>query len=129
MPGAMMSIEEARQYHAPQIEIFAQTDADMASALTLNYVDEAIGVALAAKGAGIPIAISFTVETDGRLPDGSSLADAITRTDEAAGGFVPYFMINCAHPNHFASTLMGAVTGATEWAAFARMHQRKATQS
>lgn len=104
-PGNRMTVEQARDYHARQMEVFAQTDADMASALTLNYVDEAIGIALAAKDAGIPVAISFTVETDGLLPDGSTLADAITGTDEATGGFAAYYMINCAHPTHFARVL------------------------
>lgn len=105
LPGERMDIEQARKYHSPQLQVFAQTDADMTSALTLNYTEEAIGATLAARDAGIPIAISFTVETDGRLPDGSTLEEAITRTDEATGGFTSYFMINCAHPAHFSRVL------------------------
>jgi homocysteine S-methyltransferase len=100
-----MSADQARAYHSAQIETFASTDADMVSAFTLNYVDEAIGIALAARDAAMPIAISFTVETDGRLPTGEPLADAIRRTDDATGGHTEYYMINCAHPTHLASLL------------------------
>jgi len=100
-----MSHAEACDYHATQIGILAGTDADMVTAYTLNYVDEAIGVAAAAKAHSIPVAISFTVETDGRLPSGDTLAEAIRRTDEATDGYPAYFMINCAHPQHFAPML------------------------
>ena len=99
--SARMSSDEAREYHSQQIETFAQTDADMISVLTLNYVEEAIGIALAARDNAIPAAISFTVETDGYLPTGDSLADAIKRTDDATDGYPAYYMINCAHPTHF----------------------------
>ena len=70
-PGMRMSAEQARTYHAPQIETFAATDADMVCALTMNYVEEAIGIALAAKACAIPVALSFTLETDGRVPSGT----------------------------------------------------------
>lgn len=103
-----MDVETARGYHAPQVETFAGTDADMISALTLNYVEEAVGIVQAARDAGIPVAISFTVETDGRLPSGESLGEAITRTDDATGGYAAYFMINCAHPTHFEHVLRKA---------------------
>lgn len=100
-----MSVNEARAYHAPQIATFAQTDADMLTAYTLNYVDEAIGIVHAAKEAAMPVVISFTLETDGRLPSGEALADAIERTDAATGTYPAYYMINCAHPTHFEATL------------------------
>ena len=105
-----MTIDEARAYHAVQIETFAQTDADMVTAFTMNYVEEAIGVARAAKDSNMPVAISFTLETDGRLPSGDSLASAITRTDAASGGYPAYYMINCAHPTHFDHVLNGGGT-------------------
>ena len=76
-----MSVSEAQDYHAEQIEVFAATDADLVSAFTLNYVNEAIGVARAARAAKMPVVISFTVETDGRLPTGQTLKDAIVETD------------------------------------------------
>jgi homocysteine S-methyltransferase len=98
-----MSADEARAYHGFQVEIFGATDADLVSAFTLNYVEEAVGIVLAARDADIPVVISFTVETDGRLPSGDSLATAIRRTDEATDGYAAYYMINCAHPTHLAS--------------------------
>lgn len=100
--GTPMSADEARAYHSPQLETFAGTTADMASALTLTYTAEAVGIALAARDAGLPVAISFTVETDGRLPSGETLAAAIEATDRDTGGYPAYYMVNCAHPTHFA---------------------------
>jgi homocysteine S-methyltransferase len=100
-----MTVEEAQGYHEPQVATFADTAADLVSALTLTYADEAVGVACAAEAAGIPSVISFTVETDGRLPSGQSLREAIEEVDDQTQGSVAYFMINCAHPTHFAHVL------------------------
>ena len=107
-PDAKMSIDAARDYHATQIETFAQTAADMIAVFTMNYVEEAAGVAQAARAANMPLAISFTLETDGRLPSGEALGDAIARTDDASGGHPAYYMINCAHPTHFDRMLQDA---------------------
>lgn len=107
-----MSADEAADYHGVQAEALAATEADLISALTLNYVEEAIGVAAAAKAAGIPAAISFTLDTDGRLPTGQPLGEAIQQVDEATGAAPAYYMINCAHPTHFA----GVVEGSAPWA-------------
>jgi S-methylmethionine-dependent homocysteine/selenocysteine methylase len=96
-----MSAGEARDYHAGQVQVFAGTDADLVSAFTLNYTEEAIGIVEAVREAGMPVVVSFTVETDGRLPSGEGLGAAIRRTDEATGGYPAYFMLNCAHPDHF----------------------------
>ena len=104
-PQARMSAAEARDYHAWQIGAFAATDADLVSVFTMNYVEEAIGVAAAARAHAMPVAVSFTVETDGRLPSGQPLAEAIEATDAATDGHPAYYMINCAHPTHFARTL------------------------
>jgi S-methylmethionine-dependent homocysteine/selenocysteine methylase len=100
-PARLMSVAEARAYHAEQITTFADTAADMVSVLTMNYPEEAIGVALAARSAGMPVAVSFTLETDGRLPSGATLAQAIERTDNETDAYPVYYMINCAHPRHF----------------------------
>ncbi len=105
VPSNMMSVEQAKAYHLEQIKTFTQTEADMVTAYTLNYIEEAIGVALAAKSCNMPVAISFTVETDGKLPTGDALKEAIERTDEATGGYPIYYMINCAHPQHFQQSL------------------------
>jgi homocysteine S-methyltransferase len=96
-PSALMSAVEAERYHAAQISVLSETEADLVSGLTLAYADEAIGIARAAERAGMPAVISFTVETDGRLPSGMALRDAIEQVDAETGGTVSYFMINCAH--------------------------------
>jgi S-methylmethionine-dependent homocysteine/selenocysteine methylase len=100
-----MSVDEARRYHSAQIETFEQTAADLVTAVTLNYVEEAIGVVRAAKDAGMPVVVAFTTETDGSLPSGDTLEDAITRTDDATDGYAQYHMLNCAHPTHFEPVL------------------------
>jgi homocysteine S-methyltransferase len=105
VPDSMMTPEQARAYHSVQVETFAGTDADLVSGFTLNYVNEAVGVVQAARDHNMPVVISFTVETDGRLPSGDTLADAIRRTDDATAGYAEYYMLNCAHPTHFASVL------------------------
>lgn len=107
-PGTVMNYAEATAYHARQAAVHAAAGADMLSAITMTNVNEAIGVARAAEGVGRPVAISFTVETDGRLPTGDRLADAIAEVDDATGGFPAYYMVNCAHPTHFAEQLLKA---------------------
>ena len=94
-------------YHAEQIATFAETDLEMVTVLTLNYVEEAIGVVRAAEANGLPSAVSFTVETDGRLPSGQPLGEAIDQVDSETGGAPAYFMVNCAHPTHFEGELGG----------------------
>lgn len=107
-PGAAMTLEEAEAYHAVQIGTFASTSADQITALTMTNTAEAIGVVRAASAAGIPAAISFTVETDGSLPTGQPLGAAIEQVDAETNGAAAYFMINCAHPTHFSGVLAGA---------------------
>ena len=104
-PGDAMTPEEAQRYHAVQIGTFANTTADQVTAITMTNAEEAIGVVRAAAAAGIPAAISFTVETDGRLPTGQPLREAIEQVDAATDGSAAYFMVNCAHPTHFAKAL------------------------
>ena len=106
-----MDADEAREYHAAQIADFAEADADMVAAYTMNTIEEALGIALAAKEAGMPCAISFTVETDGRLATGRTLREAIEAVDEATAGSPVYYLINCAHPSHFT----GALEGGEPW--------------
>jgi homocysteine S-methyltransferase len=100
-----MSIAEAERYHRPQIATFASTVADIITAMTINYVEEAIGIAHAARAVGMPVAISLTVETDGRLPTGDDLASALTAIDAATNAYPAYYLINCAHPSHFAQLI------------------------
>ena len=95
--------DAAASYHAPQIEALAEAGADLLTVLTLTGTGEAIGIVRAARSTGLPVAVSFTVEQDGRLPDGTALSSAITSVD--AEGGPDYFMVNCAHPSHIAPGL------------------------
>jgi S-methylmethionine-dependent homocysteine/selenocysteine methylase len=110
-PTSQMTPEEAETYHAEQIGTFGRTNADMITAITMTNAEEAIGVARAARAVDLPVVISFTVETDGRLPTGQSLKDAIEAVDAATGGGPAYYMINCAHPTHF----QGALAAGEAW--------------
>ena len=100
-----MEADEAAEYHALQVSAFAETAVDMVSAITMNTVNEAVGIARAAKAHAMPCVISFTVETDGKLADGTGLRAAIEAVDRATGRYPLYFMINCAHPTHFDDAL------------------------
>ena len=100
-PETLLSAAAARDYHSVQVATFADTEADMATAITMTYADEAIGIARAAAEVGLPVAISFTVETDGRLPSGQSLGEAIEQVDAQTEPLPAYYMVNCAHPTHF----------------------------
>jgi S-methylmethionine-dependent homocysteine/selenocysteine methylase len=104
-PSRKLTVDEAERYHAHQISTFRDTAADMVTAITMTHVEEAIGIARAADSAGMPAAISFTLETDGRLPTGQPLREAIEEVDRSTGGTVAYYMINCAHPTHFEHVL------------------------
>lgn len=106
-PDTAMSAAEAEAYHAEQVNWFAETAVDMVSAFTLSTVAEGTGVIRAATNAGLPVVVAYTVETDGRLPDGTPLGEAILQTDAATGGAAAYFMVNCAHPDHFCGVLEG----------------------
>ena len=101
VPGEQMSVNEAEDYHIMQIKTLSDTEADMISALTLNYVDEAVGIARAAKSCNMPVVLSFTVETDGRLPTGQPLKEAIEQVESETNQTPVYYKINCAHPTHF----------------------------
>lgn len=104
-PDSKMTVDEASDYHAKQIEIFRRTPVDMISAITMNYVEEAIGIARAAEKVHLPVVISFTVETNGLLPTGMLLQEAIDLVDASVSQPPVYFMLNCAHPDHFSKEL------------------------
>ncbi len=113
VPETMLTAQEAETYHGVQIATFADTPADLVTAITLPYAEEAIGITRAAAAHGLPAVISFTVETDGRLPSGQALGGAIQQVDDTTGGAPAYYMISCAHPTHFAD----AVAGGEPWVA------------
>jgi len=105
VPGAAMGADEAAAYHAPQIRILRDAGADLITAMTMTSLAEALGIAEAAASLGVPAVVSLTVETDGRLPDGHDLGEAINAIDSAAAVAPDYYMINCAHPVHFADRI------------------------
>ena len=106
-PTRLLNASQAAAYHSEQIAWFEAFGADMVTATTMTYAEEAIGIAMAAKACGLPVAIAFTVETDGRLPSGDALSEAIRRVESATGDYPAYYMINCAHPDHFSHALHG----------------------
>ena len=107
-PEEEIAAHEAEEYHSKQIEWLAKTEVDMVTALTFTQSDEAIGIVRAAQAADLPVVVSFTVETDGNLPTGQPLRDAIVAVDEATESGAAYFMVNCAHPDHFTHVLEDA---------------------
>jgi S-methylmethionine-dependent homocysteine/selenocysteine methylase len=123
-PAQLMNADEAEAYHAAQIETLAGTEADLGTALTLAYAAEAIGIARAARTARMPVVISFTVETDGALPDGTSLGDAIGAVEDDTRSYPAYYGINCAHPSHFLNVL----DAAEEWTTRIKMIRANASR-
>ncbi len=107
-PEAQMNSDGAERYHLEQISALAETEVDVISGYTLAYPSEAIGMVRAARRFGLPVIISFTVETDGRLPTGDALEEAIKEVDAATDSYAAYFMINCAHPERFSGVLEDA---------------------
>lgn len=97
--------DEADAYHSEQIATLALAGVDMISAITMTHAGEAVGIARACKRLGVPLVLAFTVETDGRLPSGQPLGEAIDEVDADPSGGPSYYMINCAHPDHFRSVL------------------------
>ena len=112
-PSSLMTPDEAEHYHTAQIATFAETEADMVSAFTMTHSGEAIGITRAARARRLPVVISFTVETNGALPSGMPLGEAVTEVDEATNDGPAYYMINCAHPTHFKPTLEGGESWVT----------------
>jgi S-methylmethionine-dependent homocysteine/selenocysteine methylase len=103
--GEQMTVAVAQSYHQHQIDAFAAAGTDLVTAITMTYVEEAIGIVLAAEQAGLPCVIGFTTETDGRLPSGTTLREAITAVDAATANGPEWYIVNCAHFDHFGSEL------------------------
>jgi homocysteine S-methyltransferase len=97
--------DEAAEYHVAQVASFRAAGADLVHAMTMTEPAEAIGVVRAARDQGLPVAVSFTVETDGRLPDGTTLREAVQQVDAAAAP--DWYGVNCAHPTHLLPALDG----------------------
>jgi S-methylmethionine-dependent homocysteine/selenocysteine methylase len=99
--------DEAMRIHRPQVEALAAAGVDLVTAVTMTHAEEAIGIARTARAAGVPHVLSFTVETDGNLPSGQGLQAALDEVEAATGGSAQFYMVNCAHPSHFAHRLSG----------------------
>lgn len=106
-----MTADEAEAYHRPQVESLAAGGVDFVSVVTITYPAEAVGVVRASQATGIDVAVALTVETDGRLPDGHTIGEAISAIDAATDDGPAYYMINCAHPTHF----MDAIDAEAAW--------------
>lgn len=106
IPANAMTVDEAQHYHQTQVETFRNAGADLVTAITMNDVEEAIGITCVAQSVDLPVVISFTVETDGKLPTGQTLKDAIAQVDQMTNQAPAYYMINCAHPTHFLESLI-----------------------
>jgi len=113
--GIVMTADQALRYHSPQVQTLGSSGTDFVSALTLAYPAEAIGIARSAQEEGVPVVISFTVETDGRLPNGSTLEEAVLQVDEATDGGPAYYMVNCAHFTHLRNTFEANPGAPTAW--------------
>lgn len=100
-----MAAAEAEDYHSEQILTFKKAGADQITAATLSSIEEAIGIARAAKAADMPVVISLFVKQGGRLSGGETVEEAITKVDAATGNVPAYYMINCTHPTEFEPAL------------------------
>ena len=105
VPGSMMTADAAAEYHHAQVRDLAEAGATLVTSFTLSYADEGVGFAAAASDVGIPAVVGFTVEQDGRLASGETLAEAVERVDDATDRYPSWFMVNCAHPDHIAPGL------------------------
>ena len=110
-PDVVLTPAMAEVYHQRQIAVLAEAGAEMLSAMTISSTGEGIGIAQAARKSGLPVVLSFTVETDGHLIGGQTLADVIAATDDATAGYPAWYGINCAHPDHFATELSADPAG------------------
>ena len=113
--GERPSSDSARAYHAPQLAALAEARVDLVCALTMTSAEEAIGIARAAADVGLPILVSPTVETDGRLPDGRSLGEFVRAVDDATDAAPLFYMVNCAHPTHLRPALDAAREAGESW--------------
>ena len=102
-----MNCFDSMRYHELQVKAFKKADADFITAITMTYSEEALGIVKAAQLYDLPVVISFTVETDGRVPSGEGLEDSILKLDTISNDYPSYYMINCAHPTHFAHLFEG----------------------
>jgi S-methylmethionine-dependent homocysteine/selenocysteine methylase len=105
-PEESLSAKEAREYHGLQAGTLAQSGVDFLYALTFSVVEEALGAAIAMDATRLPHVVSFVLERDGRVLDGTPLHAAIKRIDAAASPALPlFYSISCVHPSIAATAL------------------------
>jgi S-methylmethionine-dependent homocysteine/selenocysteine methylase len=97
-PTDVLSAAEARSFHAWQADLFAAAGADFLFAGIMPALPEAVGMARAMSDTGLPYIISFMIRHDGRLPDGTTIHDAIQAIDVAVDARPECYMANCVHP-------------------------------
>jgi len=107
--------DRAYEYHRAQVQVLADVDVDLVAAQTITSVSEAVGIVRAARESQVPLTMSPTVETDGRLPDGAPLGAFIEAVDVATDGYPLFYMVNCAHPSHLEPSLRRAAEQGERW--------------
>lgn len=105
-----ITVEEAQAVHSLQIQTLNRAKADLATCLTITSAAEGAGIAKVAQEVGLPVVVSFTVETDGKLPSGETLSEAIEMVDGMTDAYPLYLMVNCAHPDHFRDAVANGET-------------------
>jgi S-methylmethionine-dependent homocysteine/selenocysteine methylase len=100
-----VSIDSARAVYRHQIRTLVEEGVEIISLMTVTNLNEAIAVIEVAKEMNIPVAVSFSLESDGKLLSGLSLENAIQTVDEATDGYTTYFGINCVHPTRILQPL------------------------
>jgi S-methylmethionine-dependent homocysteine/selenocysteine methylase len=97
-PEEGLSTKEAEIFHSWQVNQLTQAGVDFLMAGTLPNIDEAIGIAKAMEVTGTPYIISFVIDHNGLVLDGTSLLDAINRIDSATSYQPLCYMVNCSYP-------------------------------
>ena len=94
-----MDEKEAIAFHRWTVERFQKADVDFLFAGIMPCLPEAAGLAKAIDDTGLPYIISFTIQQDGKLIDGTTIADAIQYIDERTVNRPVCYMANCVHPS------------------------------
>jgi homocysteine S-methyltransferase len=98
-PAESLPMDAAHTFHAWQIEKLATAGPDYLLAATLSAVDEALGIARAMAETGLPYLISFVIDREGRILDGSTLEKGFGRIDDHCGRPPAGYMVNCSYPS------------------------------
>jgi S-methylmethionine-dependent homocysteine/selenocysteine methylase len=111
-PAGAPGTVEARAYHARQAEVLAACGVDLLYAPTFACASELIGVAQAMASTGLPYVLAPVLGEDGRLPDGTALADAIDAVDAAVVPRPLHVMVGCVHPSRVQAIAASGSAGA-----------------